>query len=133
MIVRIALKASILVLGTVAVTAPVMAQPSEAYVNQVDGSVRGTVTAPSAGGGMQGSAYVIQVPESARPVPPRPVQRRAPVRTAASTQPRPAASIVEPAEPAAIFPSVGSGVALALSQAPGVRKFPDVGAGVGAP
>ncbi|MBL0936299.1 MAG: hypothetical protein IBJ07_16260 [Rhizobiaceae bacterium] len=123
---RIACFASILALGVAAAAA----QPSEAYVNQVDRSSRGSVTAPSAGGGIEGSAYIFQVPETARPVPPRVVQRRAPARATAPRQPQTAA--IPPARQA-VFPSVGSGVALALSQAAAARRFPDVGAGVGAP
>lgn len=122
---RIACCASILALGVAAAAA----QPSEAYVNQVDRSPRGGVAAPSSNGS-DGSAYVIQVPETARPVPPRVVQRRAPARATAPRQPQTAA--IAPARQA-VFPSVGSGVALALSQAAAARRFPDVGAGVGAP
>lgn len=118
---RFALCAASLMLGIAA--AP--AQPSEAYVNQVDKSSGPAVSAPSMN--MRGSAYVIQVPESARPAPPRAVSRRAPAapRQAGTTA-------IEPAR-RAMLPSVGSGVTLALSDASAARRFPDVGAGVGAP
>ncbi len=122
MMMRIAFCAAILMLGIAAASA----QSSEAYVNQVDRSSGGAVSAPSTGG-MQGSAYVIQVPESARPMPPRASSRRA------SPAPRQATTAaVEPAG-RSVLPSIGSGVTLALSNASTIRSFPDVGAGVGAP
>ena len=130
---RIALGALILTLGV----ATASAQPSDAYVNQVDRSARSVVVSPS-GNGLHGSAYIIQLPETARPVPPRVVQRRAPARAAApppapAPAPAPQTAAIQPARQVAVYPSVGSGVALALSQASARRRLPDVGAGVGAP
>ncbi|MCO6387427.1 hypothetical protein [Aliihoeflea sp. 40Bstr573] len=65
-------------------------------------------------------------------MPPRVVQRRAPARAAAPA-PAPQTAAIQPARQVAVYPFVGSGVALALSQASATRRFPDVGAGVGAP
>jgi hypothetical protein len=122
MMMRIAFCAATLALGIAAASA----QSSEAYVNQVDRSSGGDVLAPSTSG-MQGSAYIIQVPESARPTPPRAPSRRAdPTPRQAST------AAVEPVG-RSVLPSIGSGVTLALSNASTIRSFPDVGAGVGAP
>jgi hypothetical protein len=105
------------------------AQPSEAYVNQVDPSSRGglgpTGNLPSAGG-----AYILQVPETARPAPPA-----APPRRVNAQATRPASERTEPIVPQPqerVFPNVGAGVALALSQETASGAFPDVGAGVGA-
>lgn len=100
------------------------AQVSDAYVNQVDPSSRGQlgrIESPPA----QGGAYIMQLPESARPVPPpRPVVRREP------SAPQ-VARTIEPQVRGPVFPNVGAGVALALSQTQGAEGFPNVGAGVG--
>lgn len=103
-----------------------MAQPSDAYVNQADPSPRGRL-GPIGNSPAQGGAYILQLPETARPAPPprRTVARRA------TPAPQRAQTITPQAQELA-FPNVGAGVALALSQPRTAGRFPDVGAGVGA-
>ncbi len=117
--------------GTIAIVllsmGGVRAQPSEAYVNQVDPSSRGGL-GPTANLPARGSAYIPQVPETARPAPPAPPRRVNAQRTPAPQRAEPI--LPQPEELA--FPNVGAGVALALSQPAASEAFPDVGAGVGA-
>lgn len=104
-------------------------QPSDAYINQVDPSSRGQLGASGNSPGRAG-AYIFQVPETARPVPPPAPPRRAVARRAAPAPQR--AQTIAPAAQGPAFPNVGAGVALALSQPQAAVSFPNVGAGVGA-
>ncbi|MEO3997426.1 hypothetical protein [Mesorhizobium sp. CAU 1732] len=91
---------------------------SDVYLNQADPSTRG------------GGVYLNQVPETARPVAPRP-------RAAAPARKRPAQTAAAPVVSARAagnlprLPDVGAGVALALSPAAADERFPNIGRGVG--
>lgn len=105
--------------GVLSVATSASAQSmSGVYLNQADPSTR------------SGGVYLKQVPETARPVAPRP-------RAVAPARKRPAQTAAAPVVPARAagnlprLPDVGAGVALALSPAAADERFPNIGRGVG--
>ena len=102
------------------------AYASDVYVPQLsDRSPRASVAARAIAAQPKSSAYVRQLPESARPVAPR-----VPVRSTASQQnaPKAAAAVAAPAKPP--YPDVGAGVSLALASRTAGTQFPSVHDGV---